>query len=1193
MSRRQNNPNIITGNAEDGNQYIYEGAGDQNAVYGNGTIRKYGQHFNTNLLHGRNGEMGIPPSVRQFFQRFGGPESWVQEPTDANIFKWLTTQPNQVPLNFSQYQRNLIIQLSKGTGKWILNSEEFLKWREASNPLRILWMQGILGSGKTILLSLIVDFIEKQIQNQDEAACIYFFFQAEKDAVPLKRIWATLLAQLLSPNSSKVASPLKEKFTDPFKRSAALDSSEYFDLFKEQVNTVKTVYLLIDALDSCQNAPREATLKGFQKALMDLPDNVRILFTSRDNYIGKDIGAHRELSITPRESDVSVYVKNRIADDTRLRNVLSKAEHQEEIIKGVTARAMSSKMFLSAKLHMDHLSKQGTTFFDIMEALKHLPDSALGAFKASTRQIAQRIKTNKGNGELLLTKHILLWVSHAKVDMDIEQIQDSFAIQKSEGACYEYHRPAKELVIRACTGLVKTENGTFGLVHKSVKKHLLQFEIISNDADLEIGKTCLYFLINTCKEKENSPLLRYAAKCWWTHLNSKDQVFDEKTDSLVMRLLRDGPNLTRAFGTMEEVEGGAFNGMTGWHAAVHFDLLSWAERLLPDIDVDARCSDGQTALHWAVRYGRRKFVELLIRKSANLNLRDQAGDTPLHKALVGPAADNVAIAKALIKSGARLDIRNGKGVSPLETVIQYGPPSIAKLMIESKEDVNAEIFEDWTLLRYVFEISGVVGQGSLEIKHGEWDQLQVAVTDHVHLLTELLLQRGVDLNRPSTKVGWTPLIFAASKGNIFLMRRLLNREPDPAQVDMQDRERKTALWWATHHGMTDAAQLLAEHGANVDEACGDGSTPLHEAVKQKNSRLVQLFASLGAKVNAKVPNGSTLLIEAIRLQDHDTAWVLLNAGATPNEQDANGKSALFYAIERQDNNLVWLLINRGASVTAPSLAKKVGGKSTGMYMQPPLEQALRGKNHSAAWLLCEHGAPSSAVIDETGRTLLHLAVYGGDLEAARLLVQRGASIVVQGEGGLTPLHYAVLLGREDIVTLLTSHIAEASSFDVTDAYGNTALSLATLKQNPTVTEILVRRGASCKAAGAKGLTPLHHAARLGFGMGLRLLLDGGGDPNSVDDNSFTPIHHVVNGCSDQSLINMLAETGANLDVKDRSGRTPLMLAAQLGKYELVVCLLDAGADVGVDDAGGYTAHHYGENYPDIQELLRTRGGRYM
>ncbi|OPB44043.1 hypothetical protein A0O28_0023610 [Trichoderma guizhouense] len=841
---------------------------------------------------------------------------------------------------------------------------------------------------------------------------------------------------------------------------------------------------------------------------------------------------------------------------------------------------------------MDHLSKQGTTFFDIMKALEHLPDSALGAFKALTKQIAQRVKTNRGNSELLLTKHILLWVSHAKVDMNIEQIQDSFAIHKSEGGCYEDHRPAKDLVMRACTGLVKTENETFGLVHKSVKQHLLQFEIISNDADLEIGKTCLYFLLNTCKEKENSPLLQYAAKCWWAHFNSKDQVFDENTDSLVMKLLRDGPNLTRAFEAMKEVEDGAFNGMTGWHAAVHFDLLSWAERLLPDIDVDARCSDGQTALHWAVRYGRRKFVELLIHKSANLNLCDQAGDTPLHKALVGPAADNVAIVKALIKSGARLDIRNGKGVSPLETVIQYGPPSIAKLMIESKEDINAEIFEDWTLLRYVFEISGVVGQGSQEIKHGEWINVQAAVTDHVHSLTELLLELGVELNRPSTKVGWTPLVFAASKGNIFLIRRLLNREPNPARVDMQDRERKTALWWATHHGMTDAAQLLAEHGANVSEACSDGSTPLHEAVKKKNSRLVQLFASLGANVNVKTSNASTLLIEAIRLQDHDTAWVLLNAGARPDEQDSNGKAALFYAIERQDNNLVWLLINRGASVTAPSLAK-TGGKNTDMYKHTPLEQALRRKNNSAAWLLCEHGASTDTVIDEKNRTLLHLAAYRGDLEAVRLLIQRGASTTVQGEGGLTPLHYAVLLDREDIVTLLASDIAGSSSLDVTDAKGNTALSLATQKKNPTATRILIHRGASYKVADSKGLTPIHHAARLGFKKGLRMLLDSGGDPNSPDSNDFTPVHHAVNGYADSGLVKMLAESGANLDVEDGSGRTPLMLAAQLGKHELVVCLLDVGADAEVEDGGGHRAFHYGESYPNIQEFLGACGARRM
>jgi ankyrin repeat protein len=812
---------------------------------------------------------------------------------------------------------------------------------------------------------------------------------------------------------------------------------------------------------------------------------------------------------------------------------------------------------------MDYLSKQQTTF-DIKKALSHLPDSALRAFKASTKQIAQKIKANSGSGESLLTKHILLWVSHAKVDLNIEQIQDSFAVQKSEGQCYEDYRPVESLVWRACTELVRTdsEKGTLTLAHKSVKKHLQQCEIIPKNTDLEIGKTCLYFLVNACNEKGRSPLLQYAAKYWWAHLNSKGQVLDEKTDSLVMKFLRDGSNLTRAFKTMEMTGGSAFDGMTGLHAAVHFDLLSWAERLASSVDVDAQCSDGQTALHWAVRYGRHKFLELLVRISANPDMADQAGDTPLHKALVGPAIDNVAVVEALLKGHARLDVRNKEGVSPLERVIQYGPTSIAKMMIENQKDVNAEIFGDWTLLRQIFshsqDICGVVDQGSFRTKNGGWNRLQVAVRDHTDFLTNLLLERGVDLNRPSTRDGWVPLVFAASKGDLSKMRLLLTRQPNPAKVGMRDRKGKTPLWWATHNKETGAIQLLAEHGADVNETYTDGLTPLHEAVKQKSSKAVQLLVSLGANVNTRTANKPMLLIEAIRLRDRDTAWVLLNVGMQPDEQDANGKSALSYAIESRDYALVWLLISKGATVTASSLAKKSGCKST--CVQSPLELALRLDDHRTAWLLCEHGASPNTAVDDTGRTLLHLAIDRGNLRAVRLLVYHGAGIGAQGEGGLTPLHYAVLLEREDIVTLLVSQAPESSSLDVTDAKGNTALTLAVQKKCLAITQILIRHGASCNAADPDGLTPVHHAARLGFSEGLRMLLDGGGNPNMVDKELFTPVHHAINGgYADSSLVNMLVAAGANLEARDANRRTPLMLAAQLGKDELAAWFLDAGA----------------------------------
>jgi hypothetical protein len=151
------------------------------------------------------------------------------------------------------------------------------------------------------------------------------------------------LTQLLKP-SSNIAGELKAKFNDPFKRSAALDALEYFDLFKAQAAAFKTVYLFIDALDSCQNAPREMTLKSVQKALGELQDNVRVLFTSRDSYIGKEIGAHRKLFITPKETDVMAYIRKRIIEDTTLRSMLARPENRDEIIRGVTTKTMSSNM---------------------------------------------------------------------------------------------------------------------------------------------------------------------------------------------------------------------------------------------------------------------------------------------------------------------------------------------------------------------------------------------------------------------------------------------------------------------------------------------------------------------------------------------------------------------------------------------------------------------------------------------------------------------------------------------------------------------------------------------------------------------------------------------------------------------------------------------------------------------------------
>jgi hypothetical protein len=136
-------------------------------------------------------------------------------------------------------------------------------------------------------------------------------------------------------------------------------------------------------------------------------------------------------------------------------------------------------------------------------------------------------------------------------------------------------------------------------------------------------------------------------------------------------------------------------------------------------------------------------------------------------------------------------------------------------------------------------------------------------------------------------------------------------------------------------------------------------------------------------------------------------------------------------------------------------------------------------------------------------------------------------------------------------------------------------------------ELLLEFGANPEAPdGSEMSTPLMLAYNHGDMEMLRLLLEKGANVNWPEKH-WNPLYNAVRG-RDRPTVEVLLEFGADIDALDESGISPLMLACArwLFHKEIIVILLENGADIEVGDWPGWAAHHnYGEN-GGIKRMLR-------
>jgi ankyrin repeat protein len=278
------------------------------------------------------------------------------------------------------------------------------------------------------------------------------------------------------------------------------------------------------------------------------------------------------------------------------------------------------------------------------------------------------------------------------------------------------------------------------------------------------------------------------------------------------------------------------------------DLEAAATLLRDGAAVDARQSDGATALHWGAYRDNLEIVDLLLGAGADVNAVNRLGTPPLWLAVVNGSAQLIG---RLLEAGADPNVALPEGETPLMTAARSDTAKGVRALVAAGADIAArESARGQTALMWA------IAQGHHDVVSALVDA-GADVSARSKIRPRLMSNEGVfggafDHGVVEHLGDFTPLMFAARQGDIESARRLLDAGADVNDVAGNS---ASALVLAVHSGHSPLAAFLLEQGADPD-ADGAGYTALHAAVLRGQLAAVKALLAHGADANVRLEKGT-------------------------------------------------------------------------------------------------------------------------------------------------------------------------------------------------------------------------------------------------------------------------------------------------------------------------------------------------
>lgn len=409
-----------------------------------------------------------------------------------------------------------------------------------------------------------------------------------------------------------------------------------------------------------------------------------------------------------------------------------------------------------------------------------------------------------------------------------------------------------------------------------------------------------------------------------------------------------------------------------------------------------------------------------------------------------------------------------------------------------------------------------------------------------------------------------PIHEAARKLDVAEVQRLLDAGAD---VNARDETKH-------HEDETPLMNAVAPYGKEKINEQKNFTAFQREWLFADNREMVKLLLSKGADLNAKDKLGRTALMQAIfhgslsgnnqKTINLEIVKLLLENGADVNAKTNGGNTPLMEAVGR-GTELLGVLLDRGADVNA----KCEYGTA--------LKFAFSGGKMEEVKLLLEHGA----IMDDE---VVQSALGSHSLEIATLAMEKGANIQSREPVmNRTLLHQAVYTAMQDLSMMALNKDKDPAMYEKHKA--NRAQDLKIIK-------LLLDKGSDTAATDKYGKTALDDALGGSASDGCdaevaELLLDRIGDINIKNKAGASPLMQCVAKAADNlrmgrynlkegdqkmvahyetsregylRLLERLLAKGADINVRDKNGDSPLYKAIYGYDYELAKWLLDKGAD---------------------------------